>query len=242
MIAFFANPMTLATSQLAGSYKATGPLVNLLNDLPNMKWKSDNASDNIVVSLNGASLDTVALWGSNLTASQTVRIRIGPNADGTGAVYDATIQGSENTLSLLPQAYTGAYLRLDFNRGSLAQVEVSRLILSMRLEFGGISQLAERGLEDQTTSQRGANWSVFDLYKTLTTWKFTIDDLTDDDWFPKWEPFLRDVGISKGFIFVPYYPSPYLNQLACFARFSSSPKTTWTTGVDMKLDVSLLSI
>jgi len=242
MSAIFAEPMTLAANQLGGSYTTTAPLVNMLNNTRGSVWRSESATDFITVPVAGAPVDFVALWGTNLTASHSVRVRLCADASGSGAVYDTTVAGSENVIAVLPQIYNAAFVRIDITRTGLAFVQAMRLIVSKRLECEGVSQLAETTYDDESVGYSGPNYDYYDDYPAKLSWKAAVEGIDVDDFYFTWQPFLKSVKQSRAFVFVPFYPSSYFADQAVLGTMSSSPKQTWITGVDVKLELSIVSV
>lgn len=243
MAAYLAAPLPLAVSQLAGSYLPNGPLDNLLNDRTGMVWRSASTTDYIVVTLNGATLDTIALWATNMAAADTVRVRFSANTAGTSPTFDQYFSGVKNNIILLPSTMGGTYLRLDFTRSSgIPYVEVAKLVLANKLVAEGVNAGAEQTYEDQSTNTRGPNWTTIDPYSVVKSWKVSIEGLTEDDFMLNWDPWLSSVGEKTAFVFIPYYPTTYLSQLATMGRMTSPPKVTWITQVDRKVEMTISGI
>jgi hypothetical protein len=243
MSAYLASPLPFAVNQLAGSYLPSAPLDNLLNDRGGMVWRSASSTDFIVVTLSGARLDLIALWATNMTTANSVRVRFSPNADGTAATFDRTYTGDRNLIAMLPAAITATYLRLDFTRGSLPFIEVTRLVLSKALVTEGISTQAEKTYEDQTPYSRGSNYETFDRISrpVVQNWKCTFEGIEEADYYENWDPFLS-LGRVAPFVFIPIFPTDYLSKVAILGRLSGDSKVTWLTGVDHRIELQIRGI
>lgn len=241
MSAYLAAPLPLAVSQLGGSYSPSAPLNNLLNDRMGMVWRSASSNDFITVAMNGATIDMIALWSTNMTASDSIRVRLSPNADGSAPSYDATFGGDRNKIVFLPSMMTNTYLRLDFTRrAGLAFVEVTRLVLTKALVTEGISTQAEKTYEDRSPFAQGENWESFTKISRpiVQNWKCSFEGIEEDDYYRNWDPFLN-LGRITPFIFIPIYPTDYLTQTALLGRLSGDAKVTYITGVDHRIELQI---
>lgn len=240
MAAYLAAPLPLAVNQLAGSYLPNAPLDNLLNERTGMVWRSTATTDYFVITLNGAALDTIALWATNMTSLDSVRVRFSANTAGTSPSYDQIFTGVKNNIILLPSLMSGTYLRLDFTRSaSIPYIEVGKLVLAKKLVADGVNAGAEQTYEDQSVINRGPNWQTVEPCSVVKSWKVSVEGLSEDDFMLNWDPWLNTVGEKTAFVFIPYYPTPYLSQLATMGRMTSAPKVTWITQVDRKVELTI---
>lgn len=245
MAAIFLAPIQYPASALAGDTTANQPLANLWNDYLAMTWQSSVTAPYITVNVTGTPINSVVLWGTNLTGSDTVRVRVGPNASGASPVFDQTFTAAANVLAFLPSVVTTGYVRLDFTRGSgAAFTEMSRLIVGRRIEADGISKDAEVTYDDQSIRSSGPNWMIFDEYSIQKTWKVKIEGITEDQFFAAgaWDDFIMAVGEKRPFIFIPYYPSTYTSRLVSFGAMNSTPRVTFMTQVDRNIELSFQTI
>ncbi len=247
MAAIFLAPLKFANAALAadGSTQVSAPVANLLKDHLAMVWRSSAAAPFITLALGGNAIDSVVLWGTNMTASDTVRVRIGPNASGASPVYDQTFPGSTNVLAFLNSPVTASYLRLDFTRanGGATFTEAARLVVGDRVESDGIAKDAEVTYDDQSVRYSGPNWFSADEYSVLQTWKVKVEGLTEDQFFLNgWHDFLMTVGEARPFVFLPYYPATYASKLVSFGAMTTPARVSWITQVDRAVEMSFQTI
>ncbi len=242
MSAYLASPLPLVPAQVGGSYTASAPLANLLNDRMGMVWRSASTSGDYITVNVDAAIDTVALWATNMTAGDSVRVRLSNDASGSSPAFDQTFGGERNMIILLPAIINAKYVRLDFNRsGGTAFVQIARLIIAKSVITDGISAQAEQTYEDRSQRNNGPNWESFDKYGVVHNYKCSVEGIEEDDFFQNWDPLLNK-GASVPFVFIPFYPSNYMSQTAILARFSADPKVTWITGVDRRIEMQIRGI
>lgn len=244
MAAIFLAPLRFPSASFGGDTTANAPLTNLMMDHLGMVWRSSAGSPVITLNLASTPIDSVVLWSTNMTAADSVRVRIGPNASGTSPIYDQTFQGSANVLAFLANPVTTGYLRLDFTRLSGAPfTEVARLVVGDRIEADGISKDAEVSYDDQSVRYSGPNWMTVDEYSVLQTWKIKIEGLTEDVFFGAgWHDFLINVGEKRPFVFLPYYPATYATKLVSFGAMTSPARVTWQSVVDRQIEMSFQAV
>jgi len=223
---------------LAANENSTAPLKNANVDEPAMVWRSANLTTVYAkFQLDGTAWDTIAVGGSNLRAGDTIRVRAGATAaavDGTtGLTVDQTftawsgVAPTKGALSfkLLAASVTSPFVRIDItSTGNPAgYVEVSRIVIGLRVQHDGVSVGAEQTFEDMSIIEEGLGYTTVDRYGVRVGWKITLDGITDAMYFTNWFPFLRDVGRSKAFVFIPDDSSTYLQNQAMLCRISGSP-------------------
>jgi|GEM_PF-2475651 len=236
MTAVFVTPKPFTV--VAGNASATAPLSNASMDEPAMVWRSANLTTVYAkVQLDGTPWDAIALVGNNLRAGDTIRVRAGATAaavDGTtGLTVDQTfaawsgVAPTKGALSfkLLAASVTSPFVRIDItSTGNPAgYVEVSRIVLGLRVAHDGVNVGAEQTFEDMSAIEEGLGYTTVDRYGVRIGWKITLDGITDAMYFTNWFPFLRDVGRSKAFVFIPDDSSTYLQNQAMLCRISGSP-------------------
>lgn len=244
MAAIFLAPIRFPASSLGGDTTANAPLANLMIDHLGMVWRSSAGAPSITLNLGSTPIDSVVLWGTNMTGADSVRVRISPNSNGASPVYDQTFQGATNVLAFLAAPVTSGFLRLDFTRLSgAAFTEVARLVVGDRIECDGIAKDAEVSYDDQSVRYSGPNWMTVDEYTVLQTWKVKVEALTEDVFFGNgWHDFLISVGEKRPFIFLPYYPATYANKLVAFGAMTSPPRITWQSVVDRQVEMSFQTV
>lgn len=238
MTAVLVSPKTFTV--LAANERAVAPASNMRVDEPAMVWRSSNLTTIYVkAQLDGTEWNTFALVGSNLRATDTIRIRAGATAaavDGTtGLTVDETfaawsgVAPTNGALSfkLLNVSNTSPFVRVDFtSTGNAAgYVQASRLVLGKRVETDGVAVGAEQTFEDMSVIEDGPGYTTVDVYGTRVGWKVTLDGITDALYNINWFPFLRDVGKRKALVFIPETESTYIQSQAVFGRLvGSAPK------------------
>jgi hypothetical protein len=223
---------------VSGNASGTAPVSNANIDEPAMVWRSANLTTVYAkVQLDGTAWDTIALVGSNLRAGDTIRVRAGATAaavDGTtGLTVDQTfaawsgVAPTKGALSfkLLGASVTSPFVRIDItSTGNPAgYVEVSRIVLGLRVAHDGVGVGAEQTFEDMSVIEEGPGYTTVDRYGVRIAWKITLDGITDAMYYTNWFPFLRDVGKSKAFVFIPDDSVSYIQNQAIFGRLSGSP-------------------
>ncbi|MBD8699272.1 hypothetical protein IFT54_05510 [Sphingomonas sp. CFBP 13714] len=239
MAAVFVAPLPFTA--LAANEQATAPLSNTRNDEPGFVWRSANLTTVYAkVQLTGAvtEWDTFALVGSNLRATDTIRVRAGATAaavDGTsGLTVDQTFNawtgvaptGGALSFKLLGAVVASPFVRMDItSTGNPATyVQAQRIVIGKRVETDGVNVGAEITFDDSSIVETGPGYTSVDIYNVRIGWKVTLDFITDAKFFTNWFPFLRRVGTFQPFVFIPDTDSLYVQSQAVFARVTSSAK------------------
>lgn len=247
----------LAFASLPASEQLVAPATNLLYDEPGRVWRSNGLTTvYLKAQLDGSAWDTVALVGSNLRSSDTIRIRAGASAsavDGTsGLTVDQTFSAWSGTaptagalsFKLLSSAVTSPFVRIDItSTGNPAgYVQASRLVIGKRVVTDGVSIGAEQTFEDMSSIEEGLGYTTVDRYGVRIGWKVTLEGIKDAAYYGTWFPFLRDVGRSKAFVFIPDDSVSYIQSQAIFGRVTSSAKGTSPVADYNNVELSLLSV
>ncbi len=241
---------------VAGSEITTAPTKNMNADEPGMVWRSNGLTTvYIKVQLDGSAWDTFALMGSNLRATDTIRIRAG----GTSAIVDGTssltvdqtfnawsgVAPTAGALSfkLLIAAVTSPFVRIDITSTSnpAGYVQAMRLVLGLRVSTDGVDTNAEQTFEDMSNVEDGLGYTTVDEYGVRIGWKVTLSGLKDADYNANWFPFLRAVGRKKAFLFIPDDGVAYIQTQAIFGRITSSAKGSSPVADYNNVELSLLS-
>ena len=227
----------LPFTALAANEQVTAPFANTRSDEPGFVWRTANLTTTYgKVQLSGAEWDTFALVGSNLRATDTIRIRAGATSasvDGTaGLTVDQTFNawsgvaptGGALSFKLLTASVTSPFVRIDItSAGNPANyVQAGRLVLGKRVETDGVNVGAEQTFEDSSVVESGPGYTSVDRYNTRIGWKVTLEGITDAKYYTNWFPFLRSVGITQAFVFIPDTDSPYIQNQAVFCRVTGS--------------------
>ncbi len=254
MSAVLINPKSF--SSLGGNESATAPVGNLRLDEPGMVWKSANLSTvYLKAQFDGGEWDTVALVGSNLRATDTIRVRAGSTAaivDGTSSLtVDQTFPAWTGTaptngaisFKLLGSPVTSPFVRIDITSTSnpAGFVQAQRLVIGKRLSFEGVNVDAEVTYEDMSSVEDGLGFTTVDRYRTRMGWKVTMEGFTDSYYWANLNPFLMDVGKSKAVVFIPDDSSPHVQPQSVFGRMTSSPKGTSPVADYNRIDLTILN-
>lgn len=242
---FFVEPVT-PTIVTAPAANTNAPGSNLLNDVPEMTWRTTTLTPNMVFSVpSGSSIDCVALLYSNLRATDTVRVRAANSAANTTAspLYDsgtvAAYTGTKptgfrtKTIISLPSAVSYTHWRIDITATGHTDgyVDAVRVVIGTKVTWSTayMDYDCEQKTIDQSVAYQGANYTDFDEYSRLQGWKIPFTHIPESTWRTSFYPFLHRVGNAKPMLFVP----------------NSSDATTWqvdavfgrvvTTGVPGKL-------
>lgn len=243
-------------TSLGGNETATGPVANLRTDEPGMVWRSTNLTTvYFKVQLDGTPWDTFALVGSNLRATDTIRIRAGSTSaivDGSSSLtVDQTFAAWTGTaptngalsFKLLGSPVTSPFVRVDITSTSnpAGYVQAQRLVIGSRVSTDGVSIGAEQTFEDSSSVEEGLGYTTVDRYGVRVGWKVTLEGISDALYYGNWYPFLRDVGRSKAFVFIPDDSLPYVQTQAVFGRIISNAKGTSPVADYNNVELSILS-
>ncbi len=229
----------LPFTALAANEQATAPLSNTRSDEPGFVWRSANLTTVYAkVQLTSAvtDWDTFALVGSNLRATDTIRVRAGATSaavDGTsGLTVDQTFNawtgvaptGGALSFKLLGAIVTSPFVRIDITSTSnpATYVQAQRIVIGKRVETDGVNVGAEQTFEDSSPIETGPGYTSVDVYNVRIGWKVTLEGITDAKYYTNWFPFLRTVGLTQAFVFIPDTDSPYVQNQAVFARVTGS--------------------
>lgn len=191
---------------------ATALATNLGLDHPGRVWRSTSATT-LVIDIQGdaSTIDTVALCGSDLTAADTISVRTAATQAALGsatpvskpAVTGFVAPGASTITYLAIPAQAFRFVRITITLPTARTVTAQRLVVGQSVTSDGLDYDAEQSFEDTSLAIDGQSYSAFEEYPTLTSWKFKISRISNDDWRTKWNPLLRSVGRNKGLLFVP---------------------------------------
>ncbi|MBD8619759.1 hypothetical protein IFT67_12585 [Sphingomonas sp. CFBP 13728] len=241
---------------LGGNEIATAPVANMRNDEPGMVWRANTTAPSFKVQLDGSEWDTVALVGLNVPASATIRIRAGASSaavDGTsGLTVDQTFpawSGTEPTngalsFKLLAAKVTSPFVRIDIDStgNPAGYVQAQRLVIGKRVVTDGVAVDAEQTFEDMSNVEEGLGYTTVDRYGVRVGWKVTLEGISDAAYYGNWYSFLRDVGSSKAFVFIPDDSVAYVQTQAVFGRIKSGARGTSPVADYNNVELSILSV
>lgn len=218
MSAVFVEPLPFAV--VSGNQNAQALIANAGVDVPTLVWRSSTLSTvHAIIDLGaGATYDTVALVGTNLRATDTVRVRTGATNTGIGG-YDSGLtaaftgdlpRGTSAKVIRRFDARSERYVRIDIiaaghpaNFTSVQRIVVGKAIIDLGIDYG-----AEQGFTDQSKIETGDGWTDVTRYPVLTRWKVKLSSISDSAWRREWFPFLQSVGKSRGFLIIPMDDDP----------------------------------
>lgn len=215
MSAFFVFPEPFAVSATTGAV-ATAPAANLNFDEPGLVHRT-SLTGSVTVQLTGTgTIDTIALVGTNLRATDLVRVRVAATlADTTTASAQANVQVaawsggkvSEKTaitIVHLAAPVTGRFVRIDFTATGHPDgfVQVQRLVAGIAAEHITVSNDFEVGISDgaDAIAIRGRR-SFVQGYKVWTV-KAAFPHLTEIQYRNDFLPLVTRAGSGRAVLFV----------------------------------------
>lgn len=242
--ALFVLPKTaLLTPSTTGTATSAS---NMLHDEKALVWRSTGVTAYLNLEQSGA-WDTIALVGTNLRATDTIRVRAAatlaavtsaPLVDRSIAAFSGVAKASGGMVLLrLTAPVSHAFIRIDItSTGNPAgYIQVSNLILGSAVEWDGIDQGAERTFDNQGSS-------YLRKYPTKPTWKMTLSGMTQTAWYDVWEDFSLKATERGGFLFVPVYNDVYMQKGSAFVSMVGSPKQTFDTSDIMRVELTVTTI
>lgn len=184
-----------------GSWAAALPLTNLKTYDPKQLARSTNATEASTVIIcdlgYAAPVDVVALINTNLTDAATLRVRVGPNADGSSALIDMTLTAGDfgtdtpaagRAIFYLNSATISArYVRWDISDESNPDgyVQFGRHIVGTVFQPDiNIVYGAQIGLIDESRLSRAVNGAQYaDIKPKRRRLSGAFDALTSDEAF-----------------------------------------------------------
>lgn len=224
-------PFTVVTA----TQSTIAPAANANDDRPGKVWRVDAAGASYVVIDLGLTqaIDTVALLGSNLVASDTWRVRTGATNTGIGSYDSGVLPAFTGTR---PAGFSGKsilyltqrsdrYLRIDIT--SAAPLEVQRLVIGSSITTAGIDWEADQAMLDTSNIESNLGADVIVDGAKKIRWKVKMSMLDATQWRGQWLGFLAQVGKRNGIMFNPFAedPSSYQSD-AIFGRIRNDVSGT----------------
>ncbi|WP_313392025.1 hypothetical protein [Sphingobium yanoikuyae] len=241
---FFVLPKqaVLSASTTAGATSVS----NMLHDEKALVWRS-TAVTAYILAVQAGLWDTLSLVGTNLRATDTIRVRAANSAEAvtTAPLVDQSFPAFTGmakatgamVLFRLPAAVSYTHIRIDISAPGHPSgfVQISNFVVGMAVERDGIDQGAEVSYDNQA-----ANY----LRKFLTkpTWKIALSGLTHDEWYGQWEDFITEATDRSGVLFVPIYNGPHMQKQAAFISVVGSPKVTIQTSDSVNFELTVTTI
>lgn len=235
--------VSIAPSSTASATSAS----NMLHDEKALVWRSTGLTGvNLMVSQTGA-WDTIALVGTNLRATDTIRVRAGANMtelvnnpplDEIIPAYSGVAKATGGMVVFrLPGQATYSVIQIDImSIGNPAgYVQVSNLILGTAVEWDGIDVGAEVSYENQ-------GQSYLRKFPTKPTWKINLSGMDTTSYYEVWEDFCLAASDRRGFLFIPIYGDTFQQKRSAFVSMVGAPKMTFITGDIYTLELTVTTI
>jgi len=251
MATIFCTPQAFTMS--AGSQQATATISNAGTDHPAQVWRS-NGLAGVFATLQtaGKTIDTLALMGTNIRSTDTVRFRGSNSADMSALLFDTTVQGwtgaaparGATTLLAMANSYAPAFVRIDISSSGNPDgyVEVQRIVIGKRVQTDGINIGCDHMFEDSSINEEINGYTVSDALRMRDSWKVTMNNIKETDYWTTWYSFLRGVGSTAGFLFVPDTDPTLMQNQTILARVSSSAKGNYQSGELIAIDLNLKQV
>jgi hypothetical protein len=212
MAAVFTRP--LAFTVLSADQGTIAMAANANDDRVGMVWRTTGLAGFVVLDMGaGAAYDTIAIVGSTLAASDTVRVRTGTATTGIG-VTDASKSAytgikpdgfSSKTIFTLGTR-TERYVRIDF--ASAAIVEVQRIVVGPSIATIGLDQGPEHSIIDSSNIATILGADTVEAGLRKAKWKCSMSMVSETDWRNAWMGFFARVGKSVPILFCPFSDKP----------------------------------
>jgi hypothetical protein len=231
MKALFVAPLPFAT--VSGTTIA-GSVANLNDDHAAYIWRASvTGSFTIDLGPDPVEYDTVALVGSNLRATDTVRVITSTTATGSNG-YDsgqlAAWTGKKpreltaKTIIKLPSVQTERYIRVSVTATGhpAGYVQAQRLVVGKAVSTIGIKFGAKMNFDDLSVITQSEDSTSIDRRARKLGWDITTTSISDQSWREEWAPLLLEVGSSSGLLFVRDESAPDTWQTdAIYGRITS---------------------
>lgn len=218
MSATFVYPLPF-TAASGSPAPVLGSLENLANDQPGMAWRGALTGYLIIdLGANPVVYDHVALFGSNLRASDTVRVQGGSTATGTGGFDTGAVvaftgikDATTTTKTIIPLGVDRShrYLRIQITATGHPDgyAQFTRLIVGKSISVEAISNGAQQGFEGQSTILTAPGYRSVDRRASFDSWKVSMS-FNFDQWRSQWAPLMRNLSAGDSVLFIPDTTTP----------------------------------
>jgi hypothetical protein len=237
----------------SASEQATAQASNAGTVPAGLVWRSNGLSSVFaVLQTAGPPIDLVSLAGTNLRAGDSVRVRGASTAAMTSPLFDVTLAAWSGvspvrgalTLVQLAATYTAAFVRIDItSTGNPAgYVEVQRIVMGKKVSCDGVDIGCEQGFDDTSTLEEALGDTIVDQQRVRDTWKATVSNVREQEWYTNWYPFLRGVGSNGDFLFVPETDPTYMQNQAIMGRISSKATGSYKSSDFIVIDLNIKQV
>lgn len=214
MSALFVRPEAFTVT--AATQSTLQPASNLNIDHAGLIWAMPSAAGTATITVQGSGqlIDTIALIGSNLAPSDTIKYRVGTDTTtlnaasysvAQAAYTGATVAAPFTTKSVIKLASPVAFnlIQISLTMAVAKIVTAQRLVVGKAISTMGIEMNAESGVLSRSQAISGPGWASTQTFGNVPTWKAKCSFISGTSWRSEWLPFLMNVGIDFGFLFVP---------------------------------------
>lgn len=211
MKALFVAPLPFAA--VSGTTIA-GSVENLNDDHPAYIWRA-SVTGSFVIDLgpDPVEYDTIALVGSNLRATDTIRVITSTTPDGNDG-YDGDRvnawsgkkprQLTAKTIIKLSTVQTERYIRVSIiaTGHPAGYVQAQRMVVGKAVSTIGIKFGAKMNIDDLSVITQNEESTSIDRRARKLGWDISTTSISDQSWREEWAPLLLEVGSSSGLLFV----------------------------------------
>lgn len=231
----WSNYVEAATTALSSNSEATTMGVTQLADSHLVtRWRSSNVLTSVYIRADLGSalpIETVGLFGTNLSASATWRIKLGTTAGGTEVYDSGTVSAlplgasqPKQAIGVLSQVYTARHVEVLLNDSGNANGFIEAGILwigdgwrpDINISYGWSQGYAD---ESQTSRSRGGQTFV-DVRSKYRFQEFALEFMTEAQVHTVMFDIDRTAGVGKNIFFVPAPEGAYLQAQALLGRMS----------------------
>jgi hypothetical protein len=198
----------------ASSSVATLPAVNLQHPfLTPYRWRSTGNTASLLLDMGGTyGIGGTALFGTNLSATASWRIRLSSASNLSSPAYDTggtQINAGVDTtygaaIKIFPTQTSGRYLGIDITDASLSYIEAGRWWAGITWQpsrnYAFDAQRGGRDTSRHTLSDSGQTWVDRGVVQRL--WKLTLPAITPTERDQHLENLVRTVGRSEDILVV----------------------------------------
>ena len=250
MAAVFLPPVVVEPIIVSSNAFATAPASRVLLDEPGLVARAAGTLS-MTFDMQAQPYDTVAVVRHNLSAAQTIRVRIGTDLamsgnvvlDQTFAAWNGAAPFSRAISYLpLPRSFTERYVAVDLVGAAGADVEASRILIGQRIEIDGVDQGAQLNYASGSPVDDGPGWTTVGEQRSRIVWQVNAGNVARTAFNAAWAAFLHRVGKHAGFLFIPYDGSDSLQQEAALMRFKEDANVVDVSSSRYRVERTLFEV